>query len=171
MYLLAEKRPSHQQLSFLEYISNGKKVQLRLIYEISPHWQSVALTLDFSIARIAITEKTHVWNPVEAATDMLTQWMAKDPQHCWAKLINALREVELHVVANDLEQALISEEYVEGTEGESTTAGTLECTFTNTLLLSHYLHFMYSLWTGIHTEFRVLGGEDVSTSCLWAYCI
>jgi len=66
--------------------------------------------LDFSTARIAITEKSHVCDPVGAAYAILTQWMGKDPRHCWAKLISALREAsdELHVVAHDLEQALTS---------------------------------------------------------------
>ena len=157
MYLLAEKRPSLRELSLLRYISNGKKVQLKLINEILPHWQAVALSLDFSAARIANIEKSHIMDPIGAAYTILTQWMGSDPQHCWAKLISALREAsdELHVVAHDLEQALIGD--VEGIEGKTTT-GTLECMFTNTLLLSHYLHFMYSLETGVHTEFRVLGG-------------
>ena len=79
--------------------------------EIAPHWQAVALALEFTTARIAIADKSHICNPVGAATDILTQLMGRDPQHCWAKLINALREAshDLYVVAHDLEEALISQ--------------------------------------------------------------
>ena len=97
-------------LSLLKFTRDGKQEQLHLITEIAPYWQAVALALKFETCRIAIAKKNHICDPVGAATDILTQWMGKDPQHCWAKLITALREAsdELHVVAHDLEQALTS---------------------------------------------------------------
>ena len=111
IYSLTERRPRLQELSLLKFTRDGKKEQLRLITEISPHWQAVALALDFTPCKIAIAKKNHIRDLVGAATDILTQWMGMDPEHCWAKLISALREAsdELHVVAHDLEQALTSQ--------------------------------------------------------------
>ena len=68
----------------------------------------MAWALGFSTAEISIIEKKHVQDPVEAATSVLTQWMGRDPEQSWAKLISALVDAsdELKVVASDFQFAL-----------------------------------------------------------------
>ena len=68
----------------------------------------MARALGYLHAEINILDQSHKQDPVGAAKKILLQWMSKDPEHSWAKLISALVDAseELKVTASDLQFAL-----------------------------------------------------------------
>jgi len=68
----------------------------------------VAWALGFSPSEISIIAGKHVLDPMEAANSVLSQWMGRDTEQSWAKLISVLVDAsdDLKVVANDLQFAL-----------------------------------------------------------------
>ena len=68
----------------------------------------MAQALGFSPAEVSIIEKKHVHDPIEAAISVLSQWMGRDTEQSWAKLISTLVDAsdDLKVVASDLQFAL-----------------------------------------------------------------
>lgn len=97
-----------QILNFIRYIDGSKTKSLHLIQEIAPYWRALAGVLGFNPAGIKIIGRRHPQEPVDAVHDVLTQWMGKDPDCCWAKLISALVEADdsLGNVARDFKFAL-----------------------------------------------------------------
>ena len=69
----------------------------------------MARALGFSPSEISIIAKTHVQEPMEAANSVLSQWMGRDTEQSWTKLISALVDAsdDLKVVSSDLQFALI----------------------------------------------------------------
>lgn len=97
-----------QLINLIKYKDGTEEKSLRLIQEMAPHWKAVARALGNTPASISIIAKSNAQNPIEATHQLLSQWMGKDPEHSWAKLISVLEDAseELKVVAGDLRFAL-----------------------------------------------------------------
>lgn len=78
----------------------GEK-ELRIKEEIGLKWKDLAMQLGFKSARIETLAQSHT-----PTHDMMTDWLQKDPQHSWKKLIEKLNDAGLKALATDLKCAL-----------------------------------------------------------------
>ena len=90
------------------YYKNKEGIQkeLRINKEIAPNWSNLATALKFSNTERAIILKKNFHVPDDCTDNMLTDWMAKEVNHTWRKLIQAMRNAWLHAPAENLAKAL-----------------------------------------------------------------
>ena len=94
------------QLVLIKYDDHGKQRELRIRNEIAPEWKSLAALLGFKGSNIITIEAATHHQPQEATDKMLREWMAKDCDCTWRKLIRKMDDAGLRVPARDLANAL-----------------------------------------------------------------
>lgn len=73
---------------------------LRITNEIAPEWKKLATLLGcFTSGSIEGISKSVQHDPRDATEKMLREWMMKDVDHTWRKLIQKMRDVELLMTA------------------------------------------------------------------------
>ena len=102
----SDERVTFSQLVLIKYDDHGKQRVLRIRNEIAPEWKSLAALLDFKESSITTIEAAAHYQPQEATDKMLREWMAKDWDCTWRKLIRKMDDAGLRVPARDLANAL-----------------------------------------------------------------
>ena len=90
----------------MKYDDCGEVKEVRILKEIVPEWKQLAICLGFSNSEIRTIDMSSSYQAKEAASKMIGEWMSKDVNSTWRKLIRKMREVELNVLANILVAAL-----------------------------------------------------------------
>ena len=96
-------QPTLQELQALPH----DKGSINVIEGIASQWKKVATVLSINSYRIGIIGADSSHSVEDACWEMLRWWL--DPQRdkaTWRALIKAIRVVELHVLANDIETVL-----------------------------------------------------------------
>ena len=94
------------QLVLIKYDDQGTQRELRIRNEIAPEWKNLAALLGFKPSNVTTIEAAAHYQPQEATDKMLREWMAKDWDCTWRKLIRKMEDVGLKVPAKDLAYAL-----------------------------------------------------------------
>ena len=98
-----ECQPTLQELQALPH---GRE-SINVIEGIAPQWKRVATALSFNSDRIDIISTNSSHNVEDACWEMLRWWLdTQRDKATWRALIKAIRVVELHVLAHDIETAL-----------------------------------------------------------------
>jgi hypothetical protein len=88
-------------------LPNGN--ELRIMKEVAPEWDEVAVALGFDGARVKTIKKGAHYQPREACLDMFTEWLAggHDLQPpTWNVLIQSLTAANLTGIANLLSHTI-----------------------------------------------------------------
>ena len=98
--------PKLHELQLLK-LPNG--TELRIIKEVAPEWDEVAVALGFDGARIKTLKMGAHYQPREACRDMFTEWL--DGGHdlqppTWDVLIQSLRAANLMEIADLLSRTI-----------------------------------------------------------------
>ena len=94
------------QLVVIKYDDHGTQRELRIRNKIAPEWKSLAALLGFEESRVTTIEAAAHYQPQEATDKMLREWMTKDCDHTWRKLIRKMNDAGLRVPSKDLTYAL-----------------------------------------------------------------
>ena len=94
-------------LANLYNITSGSK-QVRIIEQCATSYAKIGhfLLNDTSGSIVNNVKLKHSNDPEKILEDILSQWMCKDENHSWEKLIECLRRYELNSIASDLEECL-----------------------------------------------------------------
>jgi len=83
---------------------------IKIVTEVAGNcsWEQMARRLNFKEPEVNIICKNHPSDVVSACTDMFGQWLAGNHRQpvTWQTVVDCLRELDLKVVANDLENIL-----------------------------------------------------------------
>ena len=101
VFSLTEEQVDIMKLSLIKYNDGTGEKELRIKEQIAPQWRELATHLGFNPARIATLSQSHT--PID---DMMMNWLQKDPQNCWKKLITKMHDAGLRTPAADLNHAL-----------------------------------------------------------------
>ena len=85
---------------------SGIQEELRIKKKIAPKWGDLATTLKFSEAEKDIIDNNNFHKADRCTDNMLKDWMTKEVNYTWRKLIQAMRKVELRDAAEKLAKAL-----------------------------------------------------------------
>ena len=101
--LVTGERVDIRYLSLLKYNAGSGEKEIRTLNKIKPHWKEVAIQLDLT------PESIEIWSdndPKDATYNMITEWIRTDPDNCWRKLVQKMKDAELLTPAADLAHAL-----------------------------------------------------------------
>lgn len=104
-YLVAE----HPTLAHLEYlVAKGGRV-LKIVTEVAGRWEKMARSLNFTEGEIEIIQRNHPGDVESACSDVFKRWLERKHRHpvTWQTVVECLREVDLNVVAKDLNATLV----------------------------------------------------------------
>ena len=88
-------------------MENSEVKEFRLINKLALTWRAVGLQLGVE-EEILKAIRMHTQDPREAAADMISHWLGRDPKATWNKLIRALRvKIELSTAAKKFKFALL----------------------------------------------------------------
>ena len=92
----------------LEQLRTHNERVIKIVTEVAGVWEQMARTLDFSEAEVIIIQRNHPSDVESACTDMFRRWLSGQHRQpvTWQTVIDCLRELDLNVVANDLEDIL-----------------------------------------------------------------
>ena len=97
LFVAIDDAPKLHQLDYLEHCS-------LIIDRVAAEWKTVALRLHFEDYRIKVIEMNCHYKPVPACRSMFSQWLegqGREPK-TWRTLILALKEANLHTIAQEL---------------------------------------------------------------------
>ena len=94
-------------LANLEKLKGSSK-QIRIIQQCATSYPKIGhyLLNDTSGSIVNNLRLKHSNDPEKILEDILSQWMCKDANHSWEKLIECLRRCELNSIASDIEECL-----------------------------------------------------------------
>ena len=98
--------PTLRELQLLK-LPNG--IELRIMKEVAPEWDEVAVALGFDGARIKTIKMGAHYQPKEACPEMFIEWLdgGRDLQPpTWDILIQSLRAANLTEIANLLSRTI-----------------------------------------------------------------
>ena len=81
---------------------------IKIVTEVAGNWEQMARRLGFKEPEVKIIHKNHPNDVESACTDMFERWLAGEHRQpvTWQTVVDCLRELDLNVVANDLEEIL-----------------------------------------------------------------
>ena len=90
----------------LQHFPDG--ANLNIIKQVAPHYRSVGTNLlhDKNGAIVSGIEQSTQRQPVETMFKIFSQWLCEDPDHSWGKLIHCLKQCDLHVLAEHLQNSM-----------------------------------------------------------------
>ena len=94
-----ESRPTLQYLQALP----ASRGDIKVIEAIAAKWKLVGISLSVTSDRIDIIEADNPHRVEEACLQMLQWWLDHHRRPSWKSLIKALRNVNLNVLAHDIE--------------------------------------------------------------------
>ena len=84
--------------------------EITIVTEVAgiSNWEEMARRLDFKQSEVNIIRKNHPGDVKSACIDMFGQWLAGKHRKpvTWQTVVECLKELNLNVVANDLETIL-----------------------------------------------------------------
>ena len=94
----------------LEQLRTHDGGMIKIVTEVAGNcsWEQMARRLHFKEPEVNIIRKNHPNDVKSACIDMLGQWLKGEHRQpvTWQTVIDCLRELDLKVVANDLESIL-----------------------------------------------------------------
>ena len=89
-------------------MENSEMKEFRLIDKLALTWRAVGLQLGMEEERLQAIKMVHPLDTREAAADMISHWLGRDPEATWNKLIKALNvKMELSTAAKEFKFALL----------------------------------------------------------------
>ena len=81
---------------------------VKIVTEVAAHWKQMARSLGFKEQEVIIIHRNHPNDVESACIDMFERWLAGGHRQpvTWQTVVDCLRELDLNVVANDLENIL-----------------------------------------------------------------
>ena len=115
LQLISSSDPLHINRAVIHSINfglNSRSVHLRdlvirVMPRVAPDWYNLGLQL-ISEDEVRIVEADCLSSGVEVACrKMFSKWLMSDPQASWRRLVEALRAISHHTVANDIKKWLL----------------------------------------------------------------
>lgn len=96
-------------MSQLEHIMIHNGRVIAVVTEVAGRWERMARALDFSEAEVEILGRNCKNNVELACTDLFTRWLEGNHRQpvTWQTVIECLKELDLNVVAEDLNAILV----------------------------------------------------------------
>lgn len=101
LYFPIDEKVDLRLFGCIKYDDGKGQKELRIKDRIEAHWRDVALHLGFEASKIKTFAKSQAGND-----EMMTEWLQRDPDNCWEKLIQGLKDANLKAAADDLRHAL-----------------------------------------------------------------
>ena len=81
---------------------------IKIVTEVAGRWEQMARRLDLKEPEVIIIRRNHPNDVESACTDMFGRWLAGKHRQpvTWQTVIDCLKEIDLNVVASDLEDLL-----------------------------------------------------------------
>ena len=107
-YFYIGDKPTLQQLQLLRG-HDGRTV--KVINEVSPRWEELAITLQFSSSVISYIKTDYPHSGTSACCCIFTTWLDEEQDHLpepvtWATLIQCLTDADFSALAQDIEEII-----------------------------------------------------------------
>ncbi len=89
----------------LQYMEDSEGNELRIMDEIAPRWDQVAIALEVDERFIKILARDCSQNALQACHRMLAHWIDSQSQVNWGFMVDALRRADYKVLAKQVQEA------------------------------------------------------------------